>query len=261
MPFRVSGKNIDVGEALRERGRFDLARALDGAWISTIHGFCNRLLKTYPFEAGLDPHFRELDEAQGAVIRGEAFDEALDRFCAGAEPERLQLLATYRADGLRRMLIGVYETLRAAGRPLVLELGERPPLGERVEELRVAARCLADDVAATELARANAARMLELVAGEPLPERLLDLTDHRARGERAATYEEARVAVEQAALDELAAHDRDLLLRAFDAGVVDYVTKPFLPEELLARVNAHVGLKLTRDRLERVAREIGRAHV
>ena len=52
-----------------------------------------------------------------------------------------------------------------------------------------------------------------------------------------------------------AAHDRDLLLRAFEAGVVDYVTKPFLPEELLARVNAHIGLKLTRDRLERVARE------
>jgi two-component system, sensor histidine kinase and response regulator len=52
-----------------------------------------------------------------------------------------------------------------------------------------------------------------------------------------------------------AAHDRELLLRAFDAGAVDYVTKPFMPEELLARVNAHVGLKLTRDRLERVARE------
>ena len=52
-----------------------------------------------------------------------------------------------------------------------------------------------------------------------------------------------------------AAHDRDLLLRAFDVGAVDYVTKPFLPEELLARVNAHIGLKLTRDRLERVADE------
>ncbi|MBA3487107.1 MAG: response regulator, partial [Lysobacter sp.] len=52
-----------------------------------------------------------------------------------------------------------------------------------------------------------------------------------------------------------AAHDRELLLRAFEAGVVDYVTKPFLPEELLARVNAHIGLKLTRDRLARVARE------
>ena len=52
-----------------------------------------------------------------------------------------------------------------------------------------------------------------------------------------------------------AAHDRDLLVRAFDAGAVDYVTKPFMPEELLARVSAHVGLKQTRDRLERVARE------
>lgn len=52
-----------------------------------------------------------------------------------------------------------------------------------------------------------------------------------------------------------AARDREQLLRAFDAGAVDYVTKPFLPEELLARVSAHVGLKLTRDRLERVARE------
>lgn len=52
-----------------------------------------------------------------------------------------------------------------------------------------------------------------------------------------------------------AARDREQLLRAFDAGAVDYVTKPFLPEELLARVNAHLGLKLARDRLERVARE------
>ena len=51
------------------------------------------------------------------------------------------------------------------------------------------------------------------------------------------------------------AQDRELLLRAFEAGAVDFVTKPFMPEELLARVQAHIGLKLTRDRLERVARE------
>ena len=52
-----------------------------------------------------------------------------------------------------------------------------------------------------------------------------------------------------------AAQDRDMLLRAFESGAVDYVTKPFIPEELLARVTAHVGLKLTRDRLERVAHQ------
>ncbi|HZH42737.1 MAG TPA: hybrid sensor histidine kinase/response regulator [Lysobacter sp.] len=51
--------------------------------------------------------------------------------------------------------------------------------------------------------------------------------------------------------------DRDLLPRAFRAGVVDFVTHPFVEEELLARVHAHVTLKLIRDRLERLARERG----
>jgi ATP-dependent helicase/nuclease subunit A len=201
-----------IRAALRERGRHDLARELDGAWISTIHGFCHRLLKTYPFEAGLDPRFRELDEPQAAVLRGEAFDEALALFCAADEPERLRLLATYGAGGLRRMLARVYETLRSAGRPLELELGERPALGERAAELRDAARCLADDAEATEAQRATAGRVFEL-AGEPRAEALLDLSAHRAHGERAATFEDARRAVEQAALDELAAADRDLLQR------------------------------------------------
>jgi ATP-dependent helicase/nuclease subunit A len=211
-----------IREALRERDRLDLARRLDGAWISTIHSFCARLLRTYPFEAGLDPRFRELDEAQAAVLRGEAFAEALDEFCAGEEPERLRLLASYGGDRLRRMLIGVYETLRAAGRPLVLELGERPALPDLLGELREAARCLADDPDATDLQRANSAALLEAVAGEPAPDRLLDLSPHRAQGERAATYEEARRRVEQAALDELAADDRDLLQLLLDVFATAY---------------------------------------
>jgi ATP-dependent exoDNAse (exonuclease V) beta subunit len=211
-----------IRRELRARGRHDLARELDGAWIATIHGFCNRLLKTYPFEAGLDPRFRELDEAQAAVLAGEAFDRALDEFCASEEPERLQLLATYGARGLRRMLTGIYETLRSSGRPLLLELGERPLLGESVERLRDAARCLADDRDATELARANAARLLEAVDAEPRADRLVDLSDHRARGERAATYEEARRSVEQAALDELAMRDRDLLQLLLDGFAAAY---------------------------------------
>jgi ATP-dependent helicase/nuclease subunit A len=202
---------------LRARDRADLARQLDGAWISTIHGFCNRLLKTYPFEAGLDPRFRELDESQAAVLSSEAFDEALAGFCADGQEDRLQLLTTYGARGLRRMITGIYETLRSAGRQLVLELGERPALEERVEELREAARCLVDDGPATELQRGSAAALLELVSGEPRPDALLDLKAHRASGERAASYEEARLATEQAALDELAMRDRDLVQQLLDA--------------------------------------------
>jgi ATP-dependent helicase/nuclease subunit A len=201
---------------LRRRGRADLARELDGAWISTIHGFCNRLLKTYPFQAGLDPRFRELDDPQASVLSSEAFDEALDAFCGPGDDERARLLTTYGAGGLRRMITGIYETLRSAGRELLLELGERPPLGERIEALRVAASCLADDTAATDLQRASAAALLGVVSTDSRPDDLLDLSAHRARGERAASYEEARIAVEQAALDELAMRDRDLLQRLLD---------------------------------------------
>jgi signal transduction histidine kinase len=52
-----------------------------------------------------------------------------------------------------------------------------------------------------------------------------------------------------------AAAEREHLVRAFAAGAVDYLTKPFVAEELIARVRAHVELKLARDHLERVARE------
>ena len=58
-----------IRAALHARGRADLARELDGAWISTIHGFCARLLRAHPFAVGIDPRFRELDEEQGAVLR------------------------------------------------------------------------------------------------------------------------------------------------------------------------------------------------
>ena len=97
---RAAGELRDrIRRAARELGRHDLARDLDGAWISTIHGFCRRLLRAHPFEAGLDPRFRVLDESQARVLRGEAFRAALEEFCAGDDPARLRLLATYGAGG------------------------------------------------------------------------------------------------------------------------------------------------------------------
>ncbi len=215
---RAAGELRDrIRSRLAEAGRADLARELDAAWISTIHGFCHRLLKAHPFAAGLDPRFRVLDESQARVLQREAFEDALTGFCAAGDPERLGLLATYGARALRRMIAGVHETLRAAGRPLVLELGSGPGLAERVDELREAARALVSDAGAGETATATAARALEVLEERTLPERLLDLGDLRARGERAATYEEARRAVEQAALDELASRDRDLLQELLDS--------------------------------------------
>ncbi len=200
-----------IRAALAERGRHDLARKLDGAWISTIHGFCARLLRAYPLAAGLDPRFRELDEAQAAVLRSEAFGEALAEFCAGDDPQRLELLATYGSDRLRRMLTSVYETLRAAGRELDLAVAPRPELGERAEELRAVAGSLAGDPHSTDAQVQAASGLLELLDRDRRPDRLMSLGSFKARGDRAAAYRDALAAVEQAALDEAAARDRALL--------------------------------------------------
>ena len=209
---RAAGElRMRIRAALAERGRHDFARELDGAWISTIHGFCARLLKAYPLAAGLDPRFRELDEAQAAVLRSEAFGAALAEFCAGDDPQRLELLATYGSDRLRRMLTSVYETLRAAGRELDLAVAARPELGDRVDELRGAATSLVSDPEATDAQRRTAAELLELLERDRRPDRLMNLTGFKARGDRAAAYCESLAAVEQAALDEAAARDRALL--------------------------------------------------
>ena len=211
-----------IRAALRERGRPDLARELDGAWISTIHGFCNRLLRAHPFAAGLDPRFRELEDAGAAVLRGEAFERALREFCADGDAERLRLLATYRANGLRRMLTGVYETLRSAGRELVLELGERPSVQRAVAELRVEAERLASDASATATQRRNAGEVLRVATEGSPAERLVDLSAFACRGARAASFELARKAAERAALEELAALDRDLLQELLERFGAEY---------------------------------------
>ncbi len=205
-----------IRAALLAQGRPDLARELDGAWISTVHGFCSRLLRQHPFEVGLDPRFRELDEATAVVLRGEAFDRALSGFVRDGGDERLRLLATYGSAGLRRMLTRVHETLRSAGRDLVLALGEHPPLDDAITALREAARQLEDDPGATDNQRANAARALELVSLGAAPERLLDLASIACRGARAASYEEARRGVERGSLETLAASDRELLQELLD---------------------------------------------
>ena len=205
---------------LAELGRHDLARGLDGAWISTIHGFCHRLLKAHPFAAGIDPRFRVLDESQARVIQSEAFQQALSEYCAGRDAERLRVLSTYGARGLRRIVTSAYETLRSAGRPLELALPGESTLAERVRELREAASCLLGDLGAAEPAREVVERLVELLEPTPPSEQLLDLGGYSARGrerERFETYEEARRNVERAALDELARRDRDLLQELLSA--------------------------------------------
>ncbi len=124
---------------LRQRIRNELARRADrgseraatvlagigGAWITTIHGFCNRVLAAHPVAAGIDPGFRVLDAPATARAAREAFDDALVEFLkadgsAGGgpvqgDPAREETVAAYDIEVLRAAIAGVHDELRSRG--------------------------------------------------------------------------------------------------------------------------------------------------
>ena len=50
--------------------------------------------------------------------------------------------------------------------------------------------------------------------------------------------------------------DHDSVIQGFETGAVDYISKPFLKSELLARVKTHIEIKRSRDRMTRFLKEI-----
>lgn len=208
----------ELGERIRRRfrelDRADLAREIDRAWISTIHGFCLRVLKGSPFEAGLDPRFRVLDESQARVISAEAFREALARFCTGGDPARLRLLGSYTSDDLGSMLTGIFGRLRSAGRPLVLDAGQAVDFPGALAALDEAARSLED---AGGPVGAYAGEIRARVAhGESEGIRRLPDPPEEAGERRVAKLADAVEGARKAALHAVAARDAELLQALLD---------------------------------------------
>ncbi|HEX5763080.1 MAG TPA: UvrD-helicase domain-containing protein [Solirubrobacterales bacterium] len=92
-----------------------LAEGIGGAWVTTIHGFCNRLLAGHPVAAGIDPGFRVLDAAESERVAREAFDEALEAFLASGDAGRERTVAAFDVGGLRAIALGVHAELRSRG--------------------------------------------------------------------------------------------------------------------------------------------------
>ncbi len=66
-----------VKRTLRAEGLYAEALKVDGAWISTIHGMCARILKTHALDLGIDPAFGIVGDAERADLLAEAIDGAL----------------------------------------------------------------------------------------------------------------------------------------------------------------------------------------
>jgi ATP-dependent helicase/nuclease subunit A len=113
------------------------ARAAEGAFISTIHGFCSTILRAHALAAGIDPEYRVLDQLEADRLGVEAFDGALAAFLHDdAGPERLRLVAAYTPERLATMTRTTYAHLRSQGEESP-ELPEIEPARAAGEEDRL----------------------------------------------------------------------------------------------------------------------------
>jgi ATP-dependent helicase/nuclease subunit A len=165
---------------LRQRIRAELARraeegsararelsgTLGSAWVTTIHGFCHRVLAAHPVAAGVDPRFQVLDPAEADRAAREAFDEALEEFLADGDEAREATVAAYGIDALREMVSGAHDELRSRGiRAPRLPSSPAGDVGAALREARAVATATLDEPglrgAAKELVERAAATLPE----------------------------------------------------------------------------------------------------
>ena len=145
-----------VRSALKDRERREAregaeAVSMSDAWVGTFHAICNRILKAWPIEAGVDPGFNILDDTNGETLRKESFDRALRRLCATDEAV-YETVGRFREAPLRRCIQYAYEELRSRGieHPRLPEFEDTPFPSETAASLREMAReALAGDLSKT----------------------------------------------------------------------------------------------------------------
>ncbi len=94
-----------------ERGLYEVARRLDGAWIGTIHSFCSRFLKENPVECGVDPLFTQLGRGEQEVLMEEVMDRLFEEEVSSGLC--MDLLADAGEEAVREALKSFYDKQRS----------------------------------------------------------------------------------------------------------------------------------------------------
>ncbi|HWP31126.1 MAG TPA: UvrD-helicase domain-containing protein [Fimbriimonadales bacterium] len=90
-----------IVQALRQKGRHHEAQLAQVGPISTVHSYCERLLREYPFEAGLDPGFNVLTEGRAEDLLISCAQRTLHRY-RNKSPEIELVLQKYSGKKSRK---------------------------------------------------------------------------------------------------------------------------------------------------------------
>jgi len=111
-----------LAERFEQEGLEEQRRRLEWAYISTIHGFCARLLREHGIEAGVDPRFRVLDEVHSRVLQHATLDSVLQDWQRRHPARFLEFVRHFeershprQERGYQGTLLDAYETVRRLG--------------------------------------------------------------------------------------------------------------------------------------------------
>jgi len=122
-----------LAETFREDAGF--RAMLERAWVSTVHGFCMRLLKENPVFAGVDPKFRVADANESWRMQQAAMASAIEvEF--GERPAAVgRLIRGLCSSKFEEAVLAAYDAMRGAGTRVEDLETMPPPKGVGPEEI------------------------------------------------------------------------------------------------------------------------------
>jgi len=134
----------NMRERLAKAFRDDSARRgkLERAWVSTVHGFCARLLKENAVFAGVDPEFTVADERESWRLQQESMAAAMEEMFR-EHPQAIRTLirglASYEFE---EAVLSAYDAMRGAGVRVGGLAGYAAPQDDAMAEIAATVRRL-----------------------------------------------------------------------------------------------------------------------
>jgi ATP-dependent helicase/nuclease subunit A len=102
---------------LREKFDPDSGRrgALERAWVSTVHGFCARLLRENAVFAGIDPQFHVADEREAWRLQQESIGQAMEDLFREQRTALRALIRGLSSIEFEEAVLSAYDAMRGAG--------------------------------------------------------------------------------------------------------------------------------------------------
>ncbi|HEY2962530.1 MAG TPA: UvrD-helicase domain-containing protein [Pyrinomonadaceae bacterium] len=229
-----------------ERRRWlNYKRTLDGAVITTIHGFCARLLREFPIEARVDPQFLLLDEHRAAMMLELTVEEVLADFISGGHVEISRLTLGVGRSRLAAALAQLYREARGQGLSLE-ELALATARAHATEEdharaLEELERAMADFIRVRRTTRAALENQAEVLAAWTEAKKLLTaIPSHETLADYCRlveSFREPRPALRGSVADHVKALDELIWAKNFQGRVPQVCLDLFARQYALELVN------------------------